>query len=327
MCEATTALASASLSVDDASPLGRRVKGALLMRQRSVMAWWRRKPEALNAPAPDAKVSVPKGLWSKCDTCGDIRYTEDLIRNLRVCAVCGHHNAMPTKERLAATFDPGTWQELDLNLRAGDPLGFRDQQRYADRLQSAVTKTGRHEGFLSGVGAIQGIPVSAGLFAFEFMGGSMGSVVGEKITRVFERAVERRLPAVIFSASGGARMQEGILSLMQMAKTSAARSRLRDAKLPYISVLLNPTTGGVAASFAFLGDLIIAEPKALIGFAGPRVIAQTIGQELPEGFQRSEFLLEHGMIDRIVSRLEMRDQIALMLRLLGAASIEQSASV
>jgi acetyl-CoA carboxylase carboxyl transferase subunit beta len=184
-------------------------------------------------------------------------------------------------------------------------------------VKAAVSKSGRADAFVSGVGDVDGIEVSLGFFAFEFMGGSMGSVVGEKVTRVYERAVERNVPAIVFSASGGARMQEGILSLMQMAKTSAARARVREAGLPNVSVLLHPTTGGVAASFAFLGDLILAEPKALIGFAGPRVIQQTIGQELPEGFQRSEFLLQHGMVDRIVSRLELREQLGVLLRLLG----------
>ena len=281
------------------------------------MAWWRRKKDALERPEPGGKVSVPAGLWTKCDSCAEITYTEELIQNLRVCPVCGHHHVMPTDERISASVDPGTWTEFEQDLCSGDPLGFTDSKRYRDRIDAAQLKSGRNDAFVSGVGRVDGIEVSLGFFAFEFMGGSMGSVVGEKVTCVFERALEQRLPAIVFSASGGARMQEGILSLMQMAKTSAARAKLREAGLPYISVLLHPTTGGVAASFAFLGDLILTEPKALIGFAGPRVIQQTIGQELPEGFQRSEFLLEHGMVDRIVSRLEMRDQIGLILRLLG----------
>ena len=281
------------------------------------MAWWRRKKEALERPEPGGKVSVPAGLWTKCDSCGEITYTEELIQNLRVCPVCGHHHVMPTRERIEASVDPGTWTEHDDELSSGDPLGFTDSKRYVDRIEAAQRKSGRNDAFVGGMGCVDGIEVSLGFFAFEFMGGSMGSVVGEKVTRVFERALEREVPAIVFSASGGARMQEGILSLMQMAKTSAARAKLREAGLPYISVLLHPTTGGVAASFAFLGDLILAEPKALIGFAGPRVIQQTIGQELPEGFQRSEFLLDHGMVDRIVSRLEMRDQLGLLMRLLG----------
>jgi acetyl-CoA carboxylase carboxyl transferase subunit beta len=301
------------------NPLERREGSAF-------MAWWRRKKDALEKASPAGKVSVPKGLWTKCDSCGEITYTEELIQNLRVCPVCGHHHAMPTDERIAHTIDDGTWEELDLNLQSGDPLGFTDQKAYRDRLKAAVRKCERSDAFVSGLGSIDGVPCSVGFFAFEFMGGSMGSVVGEKVTRVLERGLERKEPALVFSASGGARMQEGILSLMQMAKTSAARGRLREAGIPYISVLLHPTTGGVAASFAFLGDLIIAEPRALIGFAGPRVIQQTIGQELPEGFQRSEFLLEHGMIDRIVPRLEMKDQLGTILRLLGAQGTPQRAA-
>ncbi len=281
------------------------------------MAWWRRKKEPLDKDSHHAKVSVPKGVWSKCESCGEITYTEELVVNLRVCPVCGHHAPMPTRERIAAMLDEGTWEELDLELRSGDPLGFHDQKPYVERLERAVRGSGSTEAFRSGLGKMDGVPVSVGFFAFEFMGGSMGSVVGEKVTRVLERALERGIPAVVFSASGGARMQEGVLSLMQMAKTSAARAKLRQAGIPYISVVLHPTTGGVAASFAMLGDIILAEPKALVGFAGPRVIQQTIGQELPKGFQRAEFLLEHGMIDRIVSRLEMREQIGLMLQMLG----------
>ena len=289
------------------------------------MAWWRRKHESVEKPMGEDKVSVPAGLWNKCPQCGEITYTEELIENLRVCPVCEYHQPMPTHERIAAMLDPGSWEEHDLDLRSVDPLGFVDQKPYASRLEAAVKKTSRPDAFVSGTGQMGRIPVSVGFFAFEFMGGSMGSVVGERCTRVFERALERRCPAVVFSASGGARMQEGILSLMQMAKTSAARARLREEGLPYISVLLHPTTGGVAASFAFLGDVILAEPKALIGFAGPRVIQQTIGQELPEGFQRSEFLIEHGMIDRIVSRLEMRTQLATVLRLLGSKTAAEIA--
>jgi len=282
------------------------------------MAWWRRKKEHLEVDSTAKKSSIPKGLWSKCESCGEITYTDELVHNLRVCPVCGHHAAMPTFERIEAMLDEGSWDEHDLELRSGDPLGFFDQKPYAERINKASGGTGVADAFVSGLGRMDGVPVSCGFFVFEFMGGSMGSVVGEKVTRVFERAKEKQRPAVIFSASGGARMQEGILSLMQMAKTTAARARLREAGIPYVSVVLHPTTGGVAASFAMLGDIIIAEPKALVGFAGPRVIQQTIGQELPKGFQRAEFLLEHGMIDRIVSRLEMREHIALLLQLLGA---------
>jgi len=226
---------------------------------------------------------------------------------------------MPTSERIESTMDEGTWEIFDTELRSGDPLGFIDQKPYTERLTKAFANAGPADALHAGLGEIDGVPVSAGFFAFEFMGGSMGSVVGEKVTRVFERALELRRPAIVFSASGGARMQEGVLSLMQMAKTSAARARLRSAGLPYISVALHPTTGGVAASFAMLGDIILAEPRALIGFAGARVVQQTIGQDLPKGFQRSEFLLEHGMLDRIVPRHEMCEAIGSVLRLLQGA--------
>ncbi|MCY1057774.1 MULTISPECIES: acetyl-CoA carboxylase, carboxyltransferase subunit beta [Nannocystis] len=291
------------------------------------MAWWRRKKQPLEQTSESNKVSVPRGLWTKCDACGEITYTAEFVQNLRVCPVCSHHHVMPTKERIAAMLDPESWQPLDLELRSGDPLGFRDQAAYSDRVAKADRSVGPTDAFTAGFGRIDGLDVSAGFFVFEYMGGSMGSVVGEKVTRVFERALERKIPAVIFSASGGARMQEGILSLMQMAKTSAARGRLRTAGIPYISVCLHPTTGGVAASFAMLGDVILAEPRALVGFAGPRVVQQTIGQELPPGFQRAEFLLEHGMLDRIVGRLELREQLGLMLRLLAGAPAKAVAAL
>ncbi len=280
------------------------------------MSWWRRKKEPLERTTADQKVSLPKGLWSKCEACGEITYTDELVANLRVCPVCSHHHPMPTRERIAAMIDGDTWEELDLELRSGDPLGFHDRAAYRDRVVKAIKNAGPGDAFASGLGEIDGVPVSAGFFVFEFMGGSMGSVVGEKITRVFERSYDLRRPAVVFSASGGARMQEGILSLMQMAKTVAARNRLRDAGLPFISICLHPTTGGVAASFAMLGDVILTEPGALVGFAGPRVIQQTIGQELPEGFQRAEFLLEHGMIDHIIDRLVLREHLGSLMRML-----------
>lgn len=280
------------------------------------MAWWRRKKEPLADAGGKSKVSVPKGLWSKCESCGEITYTDELIENLRVCPVCGHHAPMPTAERIRSIIDDGTFEEHDTQLRSGDPLGFVDSKPYPQRIAKAIGGSGMSEAFVSGTGDLDGVPVSAGFFAFEFMGGSMGSVVGEKVTCVLERALELGRPALVFSASGGARMQEGVLSLMQMAKTSAARARLRQAGLPYLSIVLHPTTGGVAASFAMLGDIIVAEPGALVGFAGPRVIQQTIGQDLPKGFQRSEFLLEHGIIDRIVRRLELKEQLGLMLRML-----------
>jgi len=226
-----------------------------------------------------------------------------------------HHFRMPTEGRIKHSVDPGTWQEHDRELESGDPLGFRvDGKKYIDQIKSAMKKVGPGDAYRAGTAAVGGIPVEAGFFVFEFMGGSMGSVCGEKIARQFERAVAHRRPAIMFCASGGARMQEGVLSLMQMAKTSAARSRLREARVPYISVLLHPTTGGVAASVAMLGDIIIAEPDALIGFAGPRVIEQTIRQQLPPGFQRSEFLLEHGMVDQVVSRKDLKKTLERTLR-------------
>jgi acetyl-CoA carboxylase carboxyl transferase subunit beta len=224
---------------------------------------------------------------------------------------------LATPERIALSVDPGSFVEADDGVESLDPLGFRDSKRYRDRLRAAQRQSRAREAFRGGAARIEGRDVAVGFFVFEFMGGSMGSVVGEKVTRLFERALERRVPAVIFCASGGARMQEGVLSLMQMAKTTAALRRLRGARLPYVSVLLHPTTGGVAASFAMLGDVILSEPRALIGFAGPRVIEQTIRQKLPEGFQRSEFLLEHGMVDNIVHRRALKAEIGRILNLLS----------
>ena len=242
---------------------------------------------------------------------------KDWEKNWNVCPKCGHHHALPVQRRFEMVLDPGSFEELDAELTPADPLGFIDSKRYRDRTRSSHKSTGLREAFVSGVGAIDGRAVSLGCFAFEFMGGSMGSVVGEKVARVIDRAYERRIPCIIFSSTGGARMQEGIFSLMQMAKTSAALNRFRSVRKPYISVMLHPTTGGVAASFSWLGDVVIAEPKALVGFAGPRVIEQTIREKLPEGFQRSEFLLEHGMIDAIVPRLQQREKLTQLLALLG----------
>jgi acetyl-CoA carboxylase carboxyl transferase subunit beta len=275
------------------------------------MAWWSRQGGLESAP----KKSVPKGIWSKCERCAETLYEADLIANLQVCTSCGHHFRMGTEARIAMVIDPGSWDEHDQHLESADPLGFRvDGKKYADSIKGATKKVGAGDAYRAASATIGGLPVEAGLFVFEFMGGSMGSVVGEKITRQFERALARKVPAIVFCASGGARMQEGVLSLMQMAKTSAARSRLREAKVPYISVLLHPTTGGVAASVAMLGDVIVAEPDALIGFAGPRVIEQTIRQQLPPGFQRSEFLLEHGMVDMVVPRPQLRASLERTLR-------------
>jgi acetyl-CoA carboxylase carboxyl transferase subunit beta len=248
------------------------------------MAWWSRD-KGLQAEA-DEKKSVPKGIAHKCEGCAAILMERDLQENLRVCPSCGHHLRMPTTERIKLLVDEGSFAEADAGLASTDPLGFRvDGKRYRDQLKKSMQTAGAGDAFRSGSATIGGHPVEIGFFVFEFMGGSMGSVVGEKIARQFERSLQSRRPSVVLSASGGARMQEGVLSLMQMAKTASSRSRLREARVPYISVLLHPTTGGVAASFAMLGDVILAEPKALIGFAGPRVIEQTIRQKLPVPIQ------------------------------------------
>ncbi len=285
------------------------------------MAWFskekklKQKASTPEAPPPAAKKG--EGLWNKCDACGEVVAKVEWEKNWNVCPACGKHDALPVRRRFELLLDEGSFEELDADLTPQDPLGFTDAKKYKDRLKSTYKATGLRDAFVSGVGRIGGQQVSLGSFAFEFMGGSMGSVVGEKVTRVIDRAYERRIPCIVFSSTGGARMQEGIFSLMQMAKTSAALNRFRTVRKPYVSVMLHPTTGGVAASFAWLGDVIIAEPKALIGFAGPRVIEQTIREKLPPGFQRSEFLLEHGMIDAIVPRGEMRDRLSQLLQLLG----------
>jgi acetyl-CoA carboxylase carboxyl transferase subunit beta len=279
------------------------------------MAWYRRDDNEDEIGAE--KRSVPVGVFTKCPGCRAALLTADLEKANQVCPHCQHHFPMTAAARLQLIVDPESFQEQDGTIESVDPLAFRDSKRYADRLRAARRAGGQADAMRSGSARIEGHAVEIGVFVFEFMGGSMGSVVGEKITRLFERALERGRSAIIFSASGGARMQEGVLSLMQMAKTSAALGRLREAGLPYISVLLHPTTGGVAASFAMLGDVILAEPKALIGFAGARVIQDTIRQRLPPGFQRAEFLLEHGFLDRIVARDETRPTLASLLRLLG----------
>ena len=274
------------------------------------MAWF----DDLKTPRIKTQVSqrtskVPEGLWIKCQQCGEILQTKVLKDNYQVCPECSLHFRMSAAERIALLTDEGSFDEYAEDLVSTDPLEFDDLKPYKVRLRAAASTTGIRDAFVAGKARLGGLPYHLGVFEFKFMGGSMGVVVGEKVTRVFESALEEKLPAVIVSASGGARMQEGILSLMQMAKTSALISRLRDQGIPYLSILTDPTTGGVAASFAMLGDLIFAEPRALIGFAGPRVIQQTIRQSLPEGFQRSEFLLEHGFVDRIVSRKELASEL------------------
>ncbi|MFT4625030.1 MAG: acetyl-CoA carboxylase carboxyl transferase subunit beta [Myxococcota bacterium] len=278
--------------------------------------WFEQRKEF--QPASKAFAKEGEGtpdLYTLCPSCGEMLYNEQLVLDLNVCRSCDHHLRISAVDRLTALCDEDEFEWHDAGLEPVDALGFVDSKPYPVRLAASRKKAGRKDAFLSVSAHIEGLPVEVGCFDFKFMGGSMGSVVGEAITRLYERAAERRVPAIVISASGGARMQEGVLSLMQMAKTCAALARLHDdAGMPFISVITHPTTGGVAASFAMLGDVILAEPGALVGFAGPRVIKETIGEELPEGFQTSEYLLEHGLIDRIVSRPELRTMVSQLLR-------------
>ncbi len=282
------------------------------------MAWFKKARTPIDASAKARASRVPEGLWVKCPGCAQIIYTKELAANLNVCPKCAHHHPMSAAERLRWLFDGGLWTEHDKGLTSTDPLGFADTKPYKERLETSARATGLRDALIVGSGRIAGIPIVAAAMEYGFIGGSMGVVVGEKIARAVERAIERRCPLVVVCRSGGARMMEGTLSLMQMAKVCATLARLDRERLPYLSILTDPTTGGVTASFAMLGDLNIAEPKALIGFAGPRVIEQTIRQKLPEGFQRSEFLLEKGMLDLVVDRRELRDVIVSALRFMGA---------
>jgi acetyl-CoA carboxylase carboxyl transferase subunit beta len=277
------------------------------------MAWFRKEKKPKEAV--EKQVAIPEGLWVKCDECKEIVYRKEVEANLNTCPKCAYHFRLTASERFEILFDDNKYKEFATDIRSGDPLGFRDTKRYADRLKVYQTRVGAGDAVLCAEGKLEGLPVVICAMEYAFMGGSMGSVVGEKITLAVERALDKKHPLIIVSCSGGARMQEGILSLMQMAKISAALARLAAAGLPYISVLTDPTTGGVTASYAMLGDLNIAEPKALIGFAGPRVIEQTIRQTLPEGFQRSEFLVEHGMVDLITPRAEMKPAIGRFLKI------------
>jgi len=277
------------------------------------MEWFRRVKRGLKI---QQKKDIPDGLWIKCDKCGEIVYKKELERNYWICTKCQHHFRINSQQYVQILMDEGMLSEVDTGLSSDDPLKFRDSKKYSDRIKEAVSKNKMNAAVRVGTGKIDGLPLVAAFLDFAFLGGSMGSAVGEKISRGIRLSLEKRWPLVILSSSGGARMQEGILSLMQMAKTSALLGQLSDAGIPYISILTHPTTGGVSASFAMLGDVNIAEPGALIGFAGPRVIEQTIGQELPGGFQRSEFLMEHGFVDVIVPRSELKPRIALLLRLL-----------
>src|SRR2546427_6811096 len=278
---------------------------------------WFKKDKAPKELRERRPSKVPEGLWVKCESCQQILYNKELARNFKICPKCGYHFRLSAPERLRMLFDDEKYVELDGELRSADPLKFRDSKRYRDRLKQNQETVGTSDAIVVGSGTMGGMPVIIGAMEFSFLGGSMGSVVGEKVTRAAERCLRERRPLVIVSTSGGARMQEGILSLMQMAKISAAIARLSEALIPYISVMADPTTGGVTASFAMLGDLNIAEPNALIGFAGPRVIEQTIRQKLPAGFQRSEFLLEHGMLDAIVNRKELRTYVIKALDFFG----------
>jgi acetyl-CoA carboxylase carboxyl transferase subunit beta len=285
------------------------------------MAWFKRARKPI-AAAKDKTSRVPEGLWVKCPGCEQVIYNKDLATNLNVCPKCSHHFRIGALERLRMLFDDGAFAEYDKGLVSTDPLKFTDTKPYRTRLESSIEATGQKDAVVAASGRIEGIETSVAAMEYSFIGGSMGVVVGEKITRAIERAIDHRWPVVIVCSSGGARMMEGALSLMQMAKISGALARLAQERLAYIAVLTDPTTGGVTASFAMLGDLNIAEPKALIGFAGPRVIEQTIRQKLPEGFQRAEFLLEKGMVDLVVDRREMKSVIARSLRFMGAAPHE-----
>lgn len=267
------------------------------------------------------KLSIPEGLWIKCPSCNEIVYKKELERNLEVCPKCNYHFRIKADRRIEIIFDEGSFQRLFEDIIPIDLLNFTDTKKYKDRLKEDAEKTGLHDAVVSGEGKIRGLRVASSIFDFNFMGGSMGRVAGEKIAKTFEYAILNKLPVIIFSSSGGARMQEGIYSLMQMSKTVAIVSEFNKAGIPYISVLTDPTTGGVSASFATIGDVIIAEPKALIGFAGPRVIEKTIHQSLPEGFQRSEYLLEHGMIDMIVERKDLKDVLKNLLLLFADEQI------
>jgi acetyl-CoA carboxylase carboxyl transferase subunit beta len=273
------------------------------------MAWFRKEKKA-RLPRRD-KLEIPADVWEKCEACDHTDLREKFMRNLNVCPKCGYHRRLRASEYVNVLLDDGTIEELEQNLRSGDPLGFPD---YPARVKRATSSASDQDAILTVRGSLGGVRVHLGVMDFAFMGGSMGSVVGEKIARLGQRSLETKYPLILASASGGARMQEGVLSLMQMAKTSAVLSQLAERRIPYVSILTNPTMGGVSASYAMLGDAILAEPGAVIGFAGPRVIKQTLGHDLPEGFQAAEFLLEHGMVDQVVSRLELKDTLGRLLR-------------
>ncbi|MBX3007763.1 MAG: acetyl-CoA carboxylase, carboxyltransferase subunit beta [Melioribacteraceae bacterium] len=271
------------------------------------MGWFKRKTDKISKDS--VKNDLPDGQWSKCTDCGEIIHNKQLEVNLWCCPKCSSHFRIGSEQYISILFDKGSFKEYDKKMRSGDPLNFEDNKKYSDRINSTIKKSGLNDAVKTGIGKINGKKTVLACMDFAFIGGSMGSVVGEKIARAIDHAYDEKIPLIIISQSGGARMMEGAYSLMQMAKTSAKLARLAEAKLPFISILTDPTTGGVTASFSMLGDVIIAEPKALIGFAGPRVIKQTIGRDLPEGFQRSEFLLENGFLDAIVTRKELKEKV------------------
>lgn len=283
------------------------------------MAWFRKEKSGLT---PQEKKNIPEGLWTKCSSCGEIVYSKKMEELFWVCPNCNFHFKISSQKYINILLDDGRLDEYDRNLVSVDPLKFKDSKKYTDRIKAAQEKSQSNDAVIAGMGKMGGMEISFAIMDFGFIGGSMGSVVGEMIARTIERAIDHKIPLVIVSCSGGARMQEGILSLMQMAKTSGLLAVLAEKKIPYISVLTNPTTAGVMASYASLGDVIIAEPKALLGFAGPRVIQQTIGQDLPEGFQSSEFFLEKGFLDKIVERKSLRDTIISLLRYMGRKNVQ-----
>ncbi len=286
------------------------------------MSWFEKLMPSRIRTEGGNKKSIPEGLWSKCDGCGAVLYRAELERSMEVCPKCSHHHRIGARRRLDIFLDPAGREEIGASLEPQDILKFRDSKKYRDRIVQAQKDTGEKDALIAMRGTLKGMPITAVAFEFKFMGGSMGSVVGERFVRAANISLEQRIPLVCFSASGGARMQEALFSLMQMSKTSAVLARLSKAGVPYISVLTDPTMGGVSASFAMLGDLNVGEPKALIGFAGPRVIEQTVRETLPEGFQRSEFLVEHGAIDIIVDRREMRDRLGSVLAILSHKSVQ-----
>lgn len=282
---------------------------------KSLFDWFANRRKSGTPHVERQEREIADGLWNKCPKCGVLTYAKDLKANLMVCAECGHHNRVDSDDRIQQLIDANTWETINDNLCSTDPLQFRDRKAYSDRLRETQQKTNLTDAVKTGLGEIEGLPIALGVMDFRFMGGSMGSVVGEKLTRLIEQATQRRYPVVIVCTSGGARMQEGMLSLMQMAKISAALQRHQDARLLYIPILTNPTTGGVTASFAMLGDIIIAEPKATIGFAGRRVIEQTLREKLPEDFQTAEDLLKHGFVDEIVPRPQLKKTLAQLISL------------